>query len=855
MKPANPQPPEADALARYRARRDAERTSEPFGGSGPRRPGLFVVHKHSATRLHYDLRLEHDGVLLSWAVPKGPSPDPDEKRFAVHVEDHPVEYADFEGVIPADNYGAGPSIVWDRGYWVNLPGEKHGLEHGKLLFDLYGHKLKGRWTLVRTRAPGAREWLLIKKPDAFARKGEAQKLPETSIYSGLEVHELPDLPARRESLRAELEARRLPRARVDPRTVELMLAETADAPFSRPGWLFELKYDGFRMVAAREDGKATLRYRRGNEVSRTFPELAVAVKALAYDCVLDGELVVLDERGLPSFGRLQQRTQLEREADIARMQVTHPATLFAFDLLSLEGYDLRGLPLRERKALLRRVLPEVGPIRYVEHFEERGREMYEEVRKLGLEGVMGKRADAPYKGGRRPDWLKVKGEYTGEFAVVGYTLPKGSRTGLGALDLAARDGERWIYVGSVGTGFTDRLLQGLRARLEPEAIPKPVFVGTPTPGRKHVWVNPSLVVEVAFGDWTADGMLRHPKLVRLREDKAPEECRLQDAPGHPDSREPPAVPEPAPAVAPAARADARTFTVTHPEKVFWPEDGYTKGDLVAYYRAISPWLLPWLKDRPLVLTRYPDGIRGKSFFQKDAPAFVPDWIRRQRIWSESVERDVDYFLCDDEESVAYLANLGTILLHVWASRVQTPQAPDWASIDLDPKGAPFAHVVQVARKIREICEAIDLPTVVKTSGSTGLHVLIPLGARCTHAEARGLAELISRVVASTLPDIATLERVIAERGGRVYLDYLQNGYGKVLVAPYSVRPLPGAPVSMPLSWREVTEKNGPKAFNIKNAVRRAEKWKADPLLAALGPAPDFGKVLARLGDELQRLMR
>lgn len=792
------------------------------------------MHKHAATRLHYDLRLEQGGVLLSWAVPKGPSLDPDEKRLAVHVEDHPVEYAEFEGVIPADAYGGGPSIVWDRGTWVNVEGEKHGLAHGKLLFDLHGQKLKGRWTLVRTKS-GAKDWLLIKKPDAFARKGEPG-WPEASIYSGLDVHELPELEARRAALRAELAAAKVPRREVDPSRLELMLAERAEAPFSREGWLFELKYDGFRMIAARTARGPVLRLRGGSEASATFPELARAVAGLPCDAVLDAELVVNDERGHPSFGRLQERAHLSRRGDIDRAQVQRPATLYAFDLLALEGHDLRGLPLRERKAWLRRVLPPLGPLRYCDHVEERGAELYAEARKLGLEGVMGKRADAPWRSGRSRDWLKVRGECTGDFAVVGYTLPSGARVGMGALDLALWDGAQFRYAGSVGTGLSDRELAELRARLEPQRRKAPAFAGEGVPGKRHVWVEPTLAVEVAYFEWTQGGVLRQPRFVRLREDKPVKECV------------PPAPPASPPEAVAPVEPERREVAVSNPGKVFWPEDGYTKADLVAYYRAVSPWLLPYLKDRPVVLTRYPDGIGGKSFFQKDAPKFAPDWLRRVRTYSEGSERELDHFVCDDEASLAYLANLGTIPLHVWASRVATLHKPDWSILDLDPKGAPFAEVVRVAKEIRRVSELIELPSFVKTSGSSGLHVLFPLGARCSWAEARGLAELIARVVVAALPEVATIERVVSARGGKVYLDYLQNGYGKLLAAPLCVRPLPHAPVSMPLHWREVTTRNHPQAFTLKNAVRRMEKLGADPFLGVLGPAPDLVAVLQRLGE-------
>lgn len=810
-------------------------------------------------------------MLVSFAVPKGPSLNPADKRLAVHVEDHPAEYADFEGVIPADNYGAGPSLVWDKGAWVNIEGEKHGLGHGKLLFDLHGHKLRGRWTLVKIKGT-PKEWLLIKKPDAYAKAShrEADELGAASVLSGLTIETLAKKDDLRQVVARELETAKVPKRAVRAKAVELMLAETAASPFDRDGWLFELKYDGFRLLAERREGKAFLRYRRGSDVTERFPELALAVASLPYDVVLDLEMVVLDAAGRPSFSRLQKRVQLTAKADVERAQIASPVVGFVFDLLSLEGHDLRGLPLTERKDWLRRVLPSIGPLRFADHVETTGAALFREARKLGLEGVMGKRMDAPYRAGRRGEWLKVRGELTGDFAVVGYTLPQGQRTGFGALDLAAWDGDELRCVGSVGTGFSDALLDELGTTLEKTRRVTPAFVGKPVPGRKHVWVEPTLVVEVAYHQRSTDGMLRHPKFLRLRDDKRVEDCEMPPSGPHddwppPDARE--SASDASTFVAPSpsrartskkatfATEDERRVVISNPKKVFWPADGFTKTDLVDYYRSISPWLLPYLAERPVVLTRYPDGIDGKSFFQKDAPVFVPEWLRRVRIWSEQTQRDIDYFVCDDVQALAYVANLATIPLHVWSSRQESLQTPDWSILDLDPKGAPFADVVKVALEVRRICDAIELPSFVKTSGSSGLHILFPMGRGTTYEASRGFAELLARVVVTRLPEISTIERVIAARGGRVYLDYLQNGHGKLLVSPFSVRPLPGAPVSMPLAWKEVGKKLTPTQFDIRNAVARMEKLGSDPNVGILETAIDLKAVLERLSAYLRASAR
>lgn len=846
----------------YRKKRDADRTPEPFGGEAPGLPGArgrFVVQLHHARHVHFDLRLEIDGVLVSWAVPKGPSLDPDEKRLAVKVEDHPLDYADFEGRIPEGNdhptsdrlrrtrrnYGAGTVIVWDKGTFVALEDLASGMESGKLLFELFGYKLRGVFTLVRTKRKGESrapvEWLLIKKPDRFAVKETTRKLSDESVLSGLTVSEIASGKDRGAAIAEELAKLGAKRGEVRAAEIDLMLAESADAPFSAPGYIFELKYDGFRLLAERHDGQAHLFYRRGSESTAIFPDIARAIASLPWTFVLDGEVVSLDDEGRPQFAQLQQRTQLVRTLDIARASALLPATYFAFDLLAFEGFDLRPLPLSTRKALLARLLPKVGPIRFADHVEERGAELFEQVEKRGMEGVMAKQLSAPYRAGRSSAWLKVKAEKTGDFVVVGTTLSKGGRPGFGALELAVREGDAFVYAGRVGSGFSDKQLGEIPKLLTRVAAPP---CSGPIPREKgRTWVKPELVVEVRYQEWTDDGILRFPVFLRLRSDKAPKDCRRDAPPAHiPTDPEPP-VSSPVP-----SRPEVRT---TNPGKVFWPDDGITKGELVTYYRSIAPFMLPYLRDRPLVLTRYPDGIRGKSFFQHDAPVFAPTWIRTERLFSEHAKREVDYFVCDDVETLAYLANLGTIPIHAWGSRVQSIQQPDWCSIDLDPKGAPLADVTRLALALRALCDEIGLPCFVKTSGQAGLHVLVPMGAGPTHEQARTLAYVLASVIAKEMPDIATLNRVVEARGGRVYLDTLQNGHGRTLVAPFSVRPVPGASVSMPLRWDEVGPALDVRSFTLRNAVARMEALGADPFAGVLGPSPDIAGALDRLGARMR----
>jgi bifunctional non-homologous end joining protein LigD len=859
-----------DNLSHYRAKRSPDTTTEPFGSVSSTPGRLFVVHKHAARNLHFDLRLEMEGVLRSWAVPKGPSFDTSDKRLAVHVEDHPLEYGDFEGVIPAGNYGAGGVIVWDRGEWIDLEDWRTGLEKGKLLFELRGHKLRGRWTLVKIKK-SEREWLLIKERDEWVRQ-PGDVFPEESVLSGLTVEEVKEGRSPASALRDALQDAEAPRQRVDIGSVQAMLAEPHEGAFTRDDWLFELKLDGYRLIAGKSRGEVTLLTRKGNDYTAVFPEITRAIRALPFDdIIINGEVVVLDHKGLPSFSRLQKRGRMSSPIEIRHATVEYPATFYAFDLLAFEDFDLRPLPLSTRKALLMDALPKIGIVRALDHIEREGVRFLEQVEALGLEGIIAKRADAPYRGGRTDSWLKIKTEKTADFVIVGYTAAKRSRSGFGALQLADYVGGRLSYAGRVGTGFNDRLLDELRTTLDqivrdgpscegptlhPGGAPLPASAIPDT--RTTTWVEPRLVCEVRYREWTPDGVLRHPAFMRMRDDKAPEDCERQgwerEADAQPDELNH-AAPDDAGAAAgeaegePIAASGApaeRTIAFSNPTKIYWPGDGYTKGDLIEYYRAIAPFLLPYLRDRPLVMTRFPDGIDGKSFYQKDAPEFAPSWIRTVPVWSEDTQREIRYFVCDDLDSLLYVANLGSIPLHIWASRVGSLELPDWCVIDLDPKEAPFSDVIRTAQVLHRICQSIGLPDYVKTTGKTGLHILLPLARRCTYAQSRTLGELLARLVLRELHDIATITRHVSKRGDKVYLDYLQNRHGQTIVAPFSVRPLAGATVSMPLEWSEVEQGLDPREFTIRTAVERIERLGADPVLPVLEVLPDLGGVIERL---------
>jgi bifunctional non-homologous end joining protein LigD len=650
--------------------------------------------------------------------------------------------------------------------------------------------------------------------------------------SGLTVEELRagtthDEALARRAAAAGAEARALTAREIAP-----MAAESGDEAFARAGWIFELKYDGVRTLALRQpDRPVRLLSRTLRDVTRSFPDIALAIERLpCRSFVLDGEIAALDERGHPSFPLLQQRLMQTDARAVATAMIEVPVLLFAFDLLAVSGYDVRALPLTTRKELLRTLVPTIGVVRYVDHYERDGATFFNAAQALGIEGIVAKNASSRYASGRRSrEWLKIKGARSADLAVVGFVPGKGSRAALGSLMLAWRDGEGFRYAGNVGSGLTAALIADLLPRLRAAQRDTPVFPPHVEPLAKGaVLVEPELVAEVRYTEVLASGVLRHPVFVRLRDDKTVETCDAQPASA--------TVREPRPV---RAVEQPRVFQPSNVDKIFWPADGYTKGDLLRYYQAVWPALAPYLRDRPVVLTRYPDGIEGKSFFQKNAPEFVPDWVQTSRI------DDTDYFICNDVQSLLYVINMGCIPLHFWSARRPSLDRPDWTILDLDPKGAPFSAVVQIARAIHALLEPMHVPHFVKTSGQDGLHVLVPLGAALSHEHARMLAELIARVIAAELPDIATVARPLSDRGGKVYVDFLQNGYGKTIVAPFSVRPRPGAPVSTWLDWRELTARLKPARFTIRSLPPHIDE-RGGPGAALIEGAADVGALLAAL---------
>jgi bifunctional non-homologous end joining protein LigD len=834
-------------LRQYRAKRDAARTPEPFGEERPAArlaadaPRRFVVQQHAARQLHWDLRLEIDGVLVSWAVPKGPSVDPEEKRLAVRTEDHPLEYADFEGIIPEGNYGAGAMIVWDCGVYRSVDGHspQAGLEAGKLDLSLEGHKLRGRFALVQTRRGEGRDWLLFRKGRSLEEAEASAAMAPQSVLSGLTVAEVAAGTNRASELLEAMPKRGAPRRELPRDAYAPMLAIRGERPFSRAGWLFELKVDGVRALAVRRGRDVELRVRSGAERSALYPELITALRALPVDeFAIDGEIAAFDGRGRSSFERVQRRfTQTDPNA-IADVVREAPVGFVAFDLLSACGRDLRGLPLVQRKELLSHFCPRVGVVRFADHVEGDGERLYEAAEKHGLEGIVAKRGASKYRSGvRSPDWQKLKIPRTARLVVGGIVPGKGSRSALGSLMCGWYRDDQLIYAGNIGSGLSEDAIRHVLTFADAHERDTSTFAELPSPlprGTRHL--EPQLVLEGRFTELTSAGVMRHPVFLRWLEDTPPEEClapRTRDSGG--GTASPPSE------IAPAEPAPA----LTRVDKVFWPTEGYTKGDLLAYYEAIWPWLAPYLRDRPVVLTRYPDGIEGKHFYQKNAPEFTPDWVTR-----ESIE-GTDYFICNELRTLLYVINSGAIPLHVWSARRDRIDYPDWLILDLDPKEAPFAHVVEIARAAHRLLDELDTPHFVKTSGQDGLHVMLPLGERAElgHDEAKRLAEILARVLCSELPEIATVARPVAARGDKVYVDYLQNGRGKLIAAPFSVRPRSGAPVSTPLTWKQVTRRLDPTRWNVVRTPRQMAK-NGDPMAGLLQCEVDVDALLDALATRL-----
>jgi bifunctional non-homologous end joining protein LigD len=835
----------------YRDKRDPLRTNEPFDAEQRRRPkatraGRFVVHEHDATRRHYDLRIEVGDALKSFAVPKGPSLDPGEKRLAVNTEDHPISYLEFEDVIPEGNYGAGAMIVWDQGSVTYLEGTaEDGIERAKIDFSLSGFKLNGRFGLIHTgkrgKAGEENHWLLVKKEDAHS--STTAELDPRSILSGLRVEELADREKVRAQVRAAAEASGAAQRALEIGSLEPMLCATEGARLDDPERLYELKLDGVRILAERHGQSVSLRYRHGRAATSSYPEIARALSFLpATDFAVDGEIVAFDELGRPSFGRLAPRIHARRAIDVVRAKAEVPVVYLVFDLLALEGRDLTGLPLGQRKELLAQLVRGKGYVRLLDHIEGRGDALFQLCQEQGLEGVVAKRIAAPYRPGprRSEDWVKLKCERDEEFVVVGWDAGRGGRGALGALVVASYESGDLVVRGKVGSGLSRALIAELTTHFERLASDTPTATGFELlgPGATEVQhVRPELVVGVRFTEWTSAGSLRHPVLRGLRDDIVPSACRALPSRG-----DDPVIVEPAP-----TEVSGRV-AVSNRDKVFFPEDGITKGDLVDYYASVAPTMLPFLKDRPVVLVRYPDGIHGKSFYQWRTPEGTPEWISTLELRDdEDVEHrgEKSVFLVDDVDSLVHIANLGAIPIHVLASSKQDLECGAFFTMDFDVKLASLREAVTLALALRELLEGVGLRGYPKTSGKTGLHVLVPVGPGVPFDVTRALAELFGGLLAAAHPKIATMERRVADRGARVYVDTGQTGRSRTIVAPYSVREIQGARVSTPLDWAEVSAALDPAAYTLHTVPLRLTE-RSDPMAEFFEQRPNIVAVLEAL---------
>lgn len=841
------------ALETYRAKRNFERTPEPPDAPGTAGNRLrYVIQRHAARRLHYDFRLELDGVLKSWAVPKGPSPNPADKRLAVHVEDHPLAYGNFEGTIPPGEYGAGTVQLWDQGWWQPVGDPHGGYRRGKLEFVLHGARLKGRWVLVRMhgRALGdADNWLLIKERDDAG--GDAPAKGDRSVASARSMDEIAAhaLPRRRAAPLVKAPSGASPDGPADPpANLRPMLATLVKTLPQGGTWLHEIKLDGYRLLAhVRADG-VRLYTRSGQDWTVRLRLLADAIAGAGLPaCVLDGELVVFDAAGISRFQLLQQALgegKGKGEQDASALHYV------AFDLPWCAGADLRDQPLHARKARLAQLLAGVQTpvLRYGDHVEGQGAEFFSQACRHGLEGIIAKQADSTYRAARTRSWLKLKCGARQELVIGGYTDPRGSRPGFGALLVGYYDTDgALVYAGRVGTGFDHRLLRSLRRRLEKLAQRDSPFTSLPAAGRRGAhFVAPELVCEVAFTEWTSDGRMRHPSFLGLREDKEARHVireRPADAPGAapPKPRAPARKAARAKAPAKAAtrkgtgrRAEAGTarvagVTITHPDRVLFPEQGLTKWALAEFYVAVAPLALPHLKDRPLSLLRCPQGRARACFFQKHLGPGTPEAIGTVKV-PEKAGTDL-YPVVRDDAGLVGLAQLGVLELHPWGSRADRLERPDRLILDLDPApDVDFDRVKDAARVVREVLADLSLEAFVKTTGGKGLHVVAPLDRRTDWDTLKGFARAIAQLLERSAPKDYVASASKAKRGGRIFVDWLRNGRGATAVAPYVTRARPGAPVATPLAWEELDTLTSSAAWKVGNfperlaQVRRADPW-------------------------------
>jgi len=901
------------SLVKYAKKRDFNKTAEPKAGMSKDKDHLmFVIQKHDASRLHYDFRLEMDGVLKSWAVPKGPSTDPKTKRLAMMVEDHPFDYRNFEGIIPQGQYGGGTVIVWDEGTYEPIEEikgkkaqEKHLLQQlkaGSVKIKLHGEKLNGEFALVKTHGMGENAWLLIKHDDNFASTSDITK-KEKSVLSGKTIaamektsekvwqhghEENVEEPKKGSKKKVpaepteEMVGEDLAEGQMDttidtaalikaapksaiPTNIQPMKATLVDEPFDDPDWLYEVKWDGYRAIATINKGQADLISRNNKTFNEKFYSIHKLLQSWKINAVLDGEILVLNDKGISDFGALQNwRSEADGEL-----------VFYVFDILWYEGKNLMGLPLYQRQAILKEVLPTSNDhIRQSKVFNASGIDFFNAAERMSLEGIIAKKASSVYTADLRSrEWLKIKVHQRQEVIIAGFTKNAGTSKSFSALVLGVYDGDILRYAGKVGTGFSDKLQKEMMEQFKPLIIDKSPFdvepdVDKPSRfrpkrmGAKPTWLKPQLVCEVAYAEVTGDGVFRQASFKGMRVDKKAKDVILETPKGtagtvketdikqnHNDVIKPPKDTDRKTLLNPTDETQVRKvcgheLKFTHLSKIYWPEDGVTKRDMFNYYYRVAEYILPYLKDRPMSLNRFPDGIHGPSFYQKDIKGKAPDWITKTFPYITSDGEHKEYLVGSDEAYLLWMASLGCIEMNPWFSRVKSPDNPDYCVIDLDPDKNTFDQVIAAALEVKKVLDAIDVPSYPKTSGSTGMHIYIPLNAKYDYEQSQLFARIIVDIVHKQLPDYTSLERMVAKRNGKMYLDFLQNRPGATIAGPYSLRPKVGATVSMPLAWDEVKPGLTMKDFTIFNSIDRLKET-GDLFKGVLGKGIDLEKTIKK----------
>ena len=899
------------ALTKYIEKRNFDESPEPTGGNPDSDKLRFVIQKHAASHLHYDFRLEMEGVLKSWAVPKGPSTDPTVKRLAMMVEDHPYDYRNFEGTIPS-GYGAGTVIVWDKGFYEIADANgtnketqdkelRKGIHAGKLHIVLDGKKLKGEFALVKTHGRGENAWLLFKVKDKYVSKDDvtlkdksviskktlAQVEKTTTNFYGVErvnessvkrkketsLNKRSDVKAASAKNKKEKETKTAPddidtagKRSKFPSKILPMLATIVDKPFDKEGWQYEIKWDGYRALAFCNKDKVELKSRNDKSFGEKFYPVHKALQQWNINAVLDGEVVVLDEDGKPNFSALQN---WKSESDGALY-------FYVFDLLWINGKDVMQLPLGERRTILKQIITEKDIIRLSENFEVSGIEFFETAKKMGLEGIIAKKSNSVYSAGNRSkDWLKIKANKRQELVIGGYTKNDDSSKSFSSLLLGVYENGELIYTGKVGTGFSDKQQIEMLKQFKAYIIKIPPFKKLPEinkpsrfqrnpPHATAIWIKPVLVCEVNFTEMTADGIMRHPSFEGMRIDKKAKNVIREEVHNtneiitHKEEST-------AKIVKPAATKGLKIFLNPTDEtqlreingheikfsnlnKIYWPDEKITKRDMLNYYYHVAPYILPYLKDRPQSMNRHPEGINGESFYFKDVTGTAPDYIKTFKYKSNADDRVKNYLVARDEVSLLYMANLGCIEMNPWHSKVKTEDYPDWCIIDLDPAENTFQQVIEAANVTKDILESMGVIAYPKTSGSTGIHIYIPLGAKYTYDQSKEFARIIATLVQREIPDYTSTERVVKARKGKMYIDFLQNRAQATVVAPYSLRPKLGATVSMPLHWDEVKKGLKMTDFTIHNALERI-KSAGDIFKPVLGKGINLEKVLKTYNRE------